>query len=161
MPESRKFLLLALLAMAMLLTLAAAQADVRWNAIPWPYPVNQITDNAYDDEYPQIQAGQITWHSQVDGEDWEIMEAHVPEPDTTALFTLGLAACHIKGGVRLLEAVEQELAISEGESTPDLMFYLETVACLGACFLAPVMMIDNQYFGKLSSERVKTIIWSY
>jgi len=70
-------------------------------------------------------------------------------------------ACHVKGGSRVLEAVEQELGISEGESTPDLMFYLETVACLGACFLAPAMMIDDQYFGKLTPERVKTILRSY
>jgi len=70
-------------------------------------------------------------------------------------------ACHVKGGGRMLEAVEQELDISEGESTPDLMFYLETVACLGTCFLAPVMMIDNQYFGQLTPERVKTILRSY
>ncbi len=61
------------------------------------------------------------------------------------------------GGIRF----EQELDISEGESTPDLMFYLETVACLGTCFLAPVMMIDNQYFGQLTPERVKTILRSY
>ncbi len=70
-------------------------------------------------------------------------------------------ACHVKGGSRVLEAVEQELGISEGQSTPDLMFYLETVACLGTCFLAPVMMIDNQYFGQLTPERVKTILRSY
>jgi len=70
-------------------------------------------------------------------------------------------ACHVKGGSRVLDAVEQELGISEGESTPDLMFYLETVACLGTCFLAPVMMIDNQYFGQLTPQRVKTILRSY
>ncbi len=70
-------------------------------------------------------------------------------------------ACHVKGGGRVLEAIEQELGISEDESTPDLMFYLETVACLGTCFLAPVMMIDNQYFGQLTPRRVKTILRSY
>jgi len=70
-------------------------------------------------------------------------------------------ACHVKGGGRVLEAVEQELGISEGESTPDLMFYLETVACVGTCFLAPVMMIDNQYFGQLTPQRVKTVLRSY
>ncbi len=70
-------------------------------------------------------------------------------------------ACHVKGGGRVLEAVEQDLGISEGESTPDLMFYLETVACLGTCFLAPVMMIDNQYFGQLTPQRVKIILRSY
>ncbi len=70
-------------------------------------------------------------------------------------------ACHVKGAGRVLEAVEYELGIDEGESTSDLMFYLETVACLGTCFLAPVIMIDNQYFGQLTAQRVKTILRSY
>lgn len=70
-------------------------------------------------------------------------------------------ACHVKGASKIIEAVEQELDISEGDNTPDLMFYFETVACLGTCFLAPVMMIDDEYFGKLTPERVKTILRSY
>lgn len=70
-------------------------------------------------------------------------------------------ACHVKGARRVLEAVKQELGIEEGETTPDLMFYLETVACLGTCFLAPAMMIDNQYFGKLTPQRVRSILRSY
>ncbi len=70
-------------------------------------------------------------------------------------------ACHVSGATRVLEAVKQELGIDEGETTPDLMFYLETVACVGTCFLAPVMMIDNQYFGELTSQRVRSILRSY
>lgn len=70
-------------------------------------------------------------------------------------------ACHVKGAPRVLDAVEQELGIEEGESTPDLMFYLETVACLGTCFLAPVMMIDNEYFGDLTPSKVARILQSY
>jgi NADH-quinone oxidoreductase subunit E len=70
-------------------------------------------------------------------------------------------ACHVKGAVRVLDAVERELGIHEGETTPDLMFYLETVACLGTCFLAPAMMIDNLYFGRLTPRRVQSIIQSH
>jgi NADH-quinone oxidoreductase subunit E len=70
-------------------------------------------------------------------------------------------ACHVKGAGRVLDAVERELGIGEGETTPDLMFYLETVACLGTCFLAPAMMIDNLYFGKLTPRRVQSILQSY
>jgi len=70
-------------------------------------------------------------------------------------------ACHVKGAGRVLGVVERTLGISEGETTPDLMFYLETVACLGTCFLAPAMMIDDQYFGKLTPQRVESILRSY
>lgn len=70
-------------------------------------------------------------------------------------------ACHVKGAGRVLDAVQRTLGIQEGETTPDLQFYLETVACLGTCFLAPVMMIDNQYFGRLTPQRVESILRSY
>jgi len=70
-------------------------------------------------------------------------------------------ACHVKGAGRVLAAVREELGIDEGETTADLMFYLETVACLGTCLLAPTMMIDSQYFGRLTPQRVKHILASY
>jgi len=70
-------------------------------------------------------------------------------------------ACHVKGARRVLEAVRRELGIDEGQTTGDLMFYLETVACLGTCFLAPAMMIDEQYYGKLTPHRVQSILRSY
>jgi NADH-quinone oxidoreductase subunit E len=70
-------------------------------------------------------------------------------------------ACHVKGSPRVINAVEKYLGIKAGETTPDMMFYLEPVACLGACFLAPAMMIDGQYFGKLTPKRVETILRTY
>jgi len=70
-------------------------------------------------------------------------------------------ACHVKGAGRILDAVRRELGVEEGETTPDLNFYLETVACLGTCFLAPAMMIDNLYFGRLTPQRVQSILRTY
>ena len=70
-------------------------------------------------------------------------------------------ACHVRGAGGVLDAVRRTLGIEEGQSTPDLKFYLETVACVGACFLAPVMMIDEQYYGKLTARRIETIIENY
>lgn len=70
-------------------------------------------------------------------------------------------ACHVNGAKRIIDALEAELGISDGQTTPDQVFFLESVACLGTCFLAPVMMIDDQYFGKLTSGRVGEILKSY
>ena len=70
-------------------------------------------------------------------------------------------ACHVKGSPRVLDAIKRVLNIAEGQSTEDLKFYLETVACLGTCFLAPVMMIDNQYFGELTPDSVEKILTNY
>lgn len=70
-------------------------------------------------------------------------------------------ACHVRGAGQVFESVQRELGIGEGESTPDLRFYLETVACLGTCFLAPVMMVDSQYYGMLTPRKIGSIIQSY
>lgn len=70
-------------------------------------------------------------------------------------------ACHVKGSTQVIDAIEDHLGISDGESTEDLVFYFETVACLGTCFLAPVMMIDEEYFGDLTAAKVKKIFADY
>ena len=70
-------------------------------------------------------------------------------------------ACHVKGSRSILRLVKRELGIEEGETDPDYQFTLETVACLGACFLAPTMMVNRTYFGKLSPAKVVSILAQY
>lgn len=67
-------------------------------------------------------------------------------------------ACHVRGGRSVLRLIKKELGLEEGQTTPDYQFTLETVACLGACFLAPAMMINRSYFGKLSPPKVSSIL---
>jgi NADH:ubiquinone oxidoreductase subunit E len=70
-------------------------------------------------------------------------------------------ACHVKGGRSILRFMKRELELDEGETSPDYRFTLETVACLGACFLAPTMMINRAYFGRLSPPKVTSIMAEY
>ena len=70
-------------------------------------------------------------------------------------------ACHVKGGRSILKSMKRELDMEEGETSPDLKFTLETVACLGTCFLAPAIMVNKTYFGRLSPPKVKTILDQY
>lgn len=70
-------------------------------------------------------------------------------------------ACHVKGGREIQKAVQQELGIGDGETTEDLRFTLEAVACLGACFLAPVIVVDGEYFGKLTPEKAADVLRRY
>ena len=67
-------------------------------------------------------------------------------------------ACHVRGAPKIMSAVKRRLGIEDGETTEDMTFSLETVACLGTCFLSPVMLIDNQYFGKLTAERTIKVL---
>ena len=70
-------------------------------------------------------------------------------------------ACHVRGGHRLLGTIERALGIRDGDTTKNMLFSLETVACLGTCFLAPVMMVDGNYYGQVSPDRVKKILTQY
>lgn len=67
-------------------------------------------------------------------------------------------ACHVQNAVEISEALEEALKIKDGETTEDRLFTLESVACLGCCSLAPVMMISDRTYGKLTgTEAVKII----
>jgi NADH-quinone oxidoreductase subunit E len=69
-------------------------------------------------------------------------------------------ACHVRGGARILKEVEKQLGIKPGESTPDLEYCLETVACIGACALAPTMTINDKTYGQMTPKKVNEIFKS-
>ena len=70
-------------------------------------------------------------------------------------------ACHVQRSDGIITAMEDALGIAAGETTEDLQFSLETVACLGTCFLAPVMMVNDSDHGKLDSQKARAILESY
>lgn len=70
-------------------------------------------------------------------------------------------ACHVRGGRSILKILKRELALDEGQTTEDYQFTLETVACLGACFLAPTMMVNKNYFAKLAPPKIGSILKQY
>lgn len=70
-------------------------------------------------------------------------------------------ACHIQGSPKIADRIEDILGIPGGETTPDLKFTLEEVACIGACALAPVIMVNDNPHGRLSPDKMKAILNSY
>ncbi|HCL55966.1 MAG TPA: NADH-quinone oxidoreductase subunit NuoE [Spirochaetia bacterium] len=70
-------------------------------------------------------------------------------------------ACHVKGSGQLLSLIENELGLKVGETTRDKIFSLEAVACLGACSIAPVIMIDDKFFGHLAAEDIPKVLNQY
>ncbi|MCU0581131.1 MAG: NADH-quinone oxidoreductase subunit NuoE [Syntrophales bacterium] len=70
-------------------------------------------------------------------------------------------ACHVQNADGLTEAVEGELGLKTGETTPDMLFTVESVACLGCCSLAPVIMVGEKVYGKLSTDKVRKVIKEY
>ncbi len=67
-------------------------------------------------------------------------------------------ACHVNGSKSIEESITEELKIKDGETTEDNLFTLINVACLGCCSLSPVMMINDETYGKLTPEKTKSII---
>jgi NADH-quinone oxidoreductase subunit E len=70
-------------------------------------------------------------------------------------------ACHVRGGVRILETLQRELGIDPGGTTKDYKFSLERVACFGSCALAPVAVIDDKVYGRLTTTKAKEILGQY
>ncbi len=70
-------------------------------------------------------------------------------------------ACHVRGAIRVLEQMERQLGIKRGDTTKDLNFTLETVNCVGACALGPIVIVDEQYSGQMKPDKVKPLLESY
>jgi NADH-quinone oxidoreductase subunit E len=67
-------------------------------------------------------------------------------------------ACYIKGSPRILEELEKLLGIKDGGTTADMEYSLETVACIGACALAPTITINNETYGKMTAKKVAEVL---
>ncbi len=67
-------------------------------------------------------------------------------------------ACHVQGSGRVAEQLERALSVKDGETTKDLMFSLQYVACLGCCSLAPVMLVNDEVHGRLTPEKAVEVL---
>ena len=70
-------------------------------------------------------------------------------------------ACHVRGAVKVLEQIEQKLKIERGGTTKDLKFTLETVNCVGACALGPMVIIGEDYHGEMTPEGITSVLKEY
>lgn len=67
-------------------------------------------------------------------------------------------ACHVRGATKVLNEIEKRLGIRAGETTDDMEYTLETVACIGACALAPTITIDKETYGKMTTKKVAEVL---
>ena len=70
-------------------------------------------------------------------------------------------ACHVRGAVKVLEKIEQVLGVKRGETTKDLKFTLETVNCVGACALGPMVIVGEDYHGEMTPEGIVSVLKEY
>jgi NADH-quinone oxidoreductase subunit E len=67
-------------------------------------------------------------------------------------------ACHVRGAQSVLDEIKRQLGVGAGETTDDMKFTLETVNCLGACALGPVVVVDDEYHGEMTPKKVKETV---
>lgn len=70
-------------------------------------------------------------------------------------------ACHVRGGPKVLQEIQNQLHIGVDETTPDQKFTIETVRCLGACALGPLVVIDGKYHGQMNTKKVASTLKKY
>ncbi len=83
-----------------------------------------------------------------------------PRGKHTVQVCLG-TACYVRGGKKIAETIEEEFGVKSGETTADRIFTYETVRCLGACGLAPVIVVDGEVYGRVKPSKVKEILEQY
>jgi NADH-quinone oxidoreductase subunit E len=83
-----------------------------------------------------------------------------PKGKHTIQVCLG-TACHVRGGARVLDYLENRLELKSGGTTKDLVFTLESVNCLGACALGPMLVINKKYYGKITANKIESILEKY
>jgi NADH-quinone oxidoreductase subunit E len=74
------------------------------------------------------------------------------------IFACRGTACHVRGGRNVINAIKSHLGVEDGETTPDMKYTFETVACLGACALAPVVVVGQKYTGSATPKKIITIL---
>ena len=70
-------------------------------------------------------------------------------------------ACHVRKAPRIVDEISRSLGINAGETTPDRIFTLETVNCLGTCALGPVAVVDGKYYGNLTVKKIGALLKKY
>jgi NADH-quinone oxidoreductase subunit E len=80
-----------------------------------------------------------------------------PRGEHTCTVCMG-TACHVRGAPRLLDQLERDTGVTAGGTTPDLSLTVEEVSCVGACALGPLVIIDDEYHGHMTGERLSRLV---
>lgn len=115
-----------------------------------PYEVQQMIADALDMSISEVY-GVATFYSQF---------SLTPKGENQISVCLG-TACYVKGSDKVLERIEEKLGIKTGECTPDRKFSIDSCRCVGACGLAPVIMIGDEVYGKLTPDETEKILDRY
>jgi NADH:ubiquinone oxidoreductase subunit E len=126
----------------------------RWALIPLLHDVQLAVGYIPPEAIPRIAGGLGLFPSQVQGVISFYTQFYTEPRGRNIVRVCRGTACHVRGGKTILKLVKQELGLKEGETSPDLEYTLETVACIGVCALAPNIVINQETHGNLNPKKV-------
>lgn len=126
----------------------------RWGLIPLLHDVQQAVGYIPPESIPSIASGLGLFPSQVQGVISFYTQFYTEPRGRNIVRVCRGTACHVRGGKTILKLAKQELGLEEGETSPDMEYTLETVACIGVCALAPNIVINQETHGNLNPKKV-------
>jgi NADH:ubiquinone oxidoreductase subunit E len=134
--------------------------EQRWGLIPLLHDVQQTIGYIPPEAIPRIARALRLFPSQVQGVITFYSQFYTEPRGKNVVRVCRGTACHVRGGKTILKLVKQELGLEEGETSPDLEYTLETVACIGVCALAPNIVINQETHGNLNPKKVARLFES-
>ncbi len=135
-------------------SITAEHGGERWGLIPLLQEIQRVLGYIPPEAIPRIARGLGLFASQVQGVISFYTQFYTEPQGKNIVRVCRGTACHVRGGKTILKLVKQRLGLEEGETTPDLEYTLETVACIGVCALAPNIVINKTTHGHLNPKKV-------
>lgn len=132
----------------------AEYSDERWSLIPMLQKIQNEFGYIPPQAIPVIAEKLKLFPSEVQGVISFYAQLYTEPRGRNTVRVCRGTACHVRGGKTILKLVKQHLGIDEGETTDDLKYTLETVACIGVCALAPSMVIDQHVHGRMNPKKL-------
>jgi NADH:ubiquinone oxidoreductase subunit E len=129
----------------------------RWGLIPLLHDVQQAVGYIPPESIPSIASGLGLFPSQVQGVISFYTQFYTQPRGRNIVRVCRGTACHVRGGKTILKLVKQELGLEEGETSTDMEYTLETVACIGVCALAPNIVINQETHGNMNPKKVSRL----
>ena len=135
-------------------SIIADRREQRWGLIPILQEIQQVVGYIPPEAIPRIAVNLGLFPSQVQGVITFYSQLYATPRGKNIVRVCRGTACHVRGGKTILKLVKQQLGVEEGETTPDLGYTLETVACIGVCALAPNLVVNNTTHGHMNPKKV-------
>lgn len=128
--------------------------EQKWSLIPLLHEIQGALGYIPPEAIPRIAKGLGLFPSQVQGVITFYTQFYTEPRGKNVVRVCRGTACHVRGGKTILKLVKQQLGVGEGETTPDMEYTLETVACIGVCALAPNIVVNRATHGHMNPKKV-------